>query len=70
MENPFVLAIDGDALAMRLVDLGPILDISDAFVVLVCVPNILALHILAPIVKREMRDYMRRVRSGEIVTYG
>lgn len=48
------------------VQLGPILDISDALVFLICVPNILGLYILAPIVKREMDDYMARIRSGEI----
>jgi len=49
-----------------MVQLGPLLDISDAFVFLICVPNILGMYFLAPIVKREMEDYARRVRSGEI----
>ncbi len=51
------------------VQLGPILDISDALVFLICVPNILGLYFLAPIVKREMEHYMARVRSGEIRKY-
>ncbi len=51
------------------VQLGPILDISDALVFLICVPNILGLYILAPIVKRELDSYMSRVRSGEIKKY-
>ena len=37
-----------------MVQLGPLIDISDAFVFLICVPNILGLYFLAPIVKREM----------------
>ena len=49
-----------------MVQLGPLLDISDAFVFLICVPNILGLYFLAPIVKREMDDYLRRLNSGEI----
>ena len=49
-----------------MVHLGPLLDISDAFVFLICVPNILGLYFLAPIVKREMDDYLRRLNSGEI----
>ncbi len=49
-----------------MVQLGPILDISDALVFLICVPNILALYFLAPVVKREMNSYLNRVRSGEI----
>jgi AGCS family alanine or glycine:cation symporter len=48
------------------VQLGPILDISDALVFLICVPNILGLYFLAPIVRREMKSYMARVQSGEI----
>ncbi len=49
-----------------IVQLGPILDISDALVFLICVPNILGLYFLAPIVKREMESYFARVDSGEI----
>ncbi|WP_343561064.1 alanine/glycine:cation symporter family protein [Kiloniella sp. b19] len=49
-----------------MVQLGPILDISDALVFLICVPNILALYFLAPVVKREMNDYLARIKSGEI----
>ncbi len=51
------------------VQLGPILDISDALVFLICVPNILGLYFLAPIVKREMESYFARVQSGEIKKY-
>ncbi len=49
-----------------MVSLGPILDISDALVFLICVPNILGLYFLAPIVKREMDSYFARIKSGEI----
>ncbi len=52
-----------------MVSLGPILDISDALVFLICVPNILGLYILAPIVKREMNSYFSRIDSGEIKRY-
>ncbi len=52
-----------------MVQLGPILDISDALVFLICVPNILGLYFLAPIVKREMQSYMARLDSGEIKKY-
>ncbi len=51
------------------VQLGPILDISDALVFLICVPNILGLYFLAPIVKREMKSYFSRIESGEIKKY-
>ncbi len=49
-----------------MVQLGPILDISDALVFLICVPNIFGLYLLSPIVKREMESYFARVKSGEI----
>ena len=49
-----------------MVQLGPLLDISDAFVFLICVLNILGLYLPAPIVKREMGSYLARIESGEI----
>ena len=52
-----------------IVQLGPILEISDALVFLICVPNILGLYFLAPIVKREMESYFARVASGEIKNF-
>ena len=51
------------------VQLGPILDISDALVFLICVPNILGLYFLAPIVKRELNAYMADLNSGKIKKY-
>jgi len=48
------------------VQLGPILDISAALVFLICVPNILGLYFLAPVVKREMQAYLAKLESGEI----
>lgn len=52
-----------------IVELGPILDISDALVFLICVPNILGLYFLAPIVKREMESYFAKIDSGAIKKY-
>ena len=49
-----------------MVQLGPILDISDALVFLICVPNILGLYFLAPIVKKELDSYRARMATGEI----
>ena len=48
------------------VQLGPIIDISDALVFLICVPNILGLYFFAPMVKKEMKSYFARIDSGEI----
>jgi alanine or glycine:cation symporter, AGCS family len=49
-----------------MLNMGAIISISDAIVFVICVPNILGLYFLAPIVKREMKSYMARVASGEI----
>lgn len=49
------------------IQLGAILDISDALVFVICVPNILGLYILAPLVKRELTSYFERLDAGEIV---
>lgn len=52
-----------------IVELKPILDISDALVFLICVPNILGLYFLSPLVIRELNSYMARIKSGEIKRY-
>ena len=44
------------------VKLGPILDISDALVFLICVPNILGLYLLAPMVRDDLDRYMAGIR--------
>ena len=55
--------------ADRSVQLGAILDFSDAMVFVICVPNVLGLYLLAPFVKRELQSYRTRVASGEIPNY-
>jgi AGCS family alanine or glycine:cation symporter len=47
-----------------MVKLEAVLDFSDALVFLICVPNILGLYVLAPVVKRELAGY--RVRIAEL----
>ena len=37
-----------------------IIDITDAMMVSMCVPNIIVLYILAPEIKRDLRDYLQR----------
>jgi AGCS family alanine or glycine:cation symporter len=43
-----------------------VLDFSDALVFVVCVPNILGMLLLAPVVRDELNGYFARLRSGEI----
>ncbi|MBP2183641.1 alanine/glycine:cation symporter family protein [Amycolatopsis magusensis] len=47
--------------------LGSVLDFADAVLFLLALFNIAGLYLLAPVVKREMRDYRERRRNGEIV---
>jgi len=42
------------------IQLEAVLDFSDALVFLICVPNLLGLYLLAPVVKRELRGYLER----------
>ena len=51
-----------------MIQLTAVLDFSDAMVFLIAVPNIIGLYLYAPEVKREVNDYIRRVRAGEVHT--
>ena len=46
-------------------DLGVIIDFSDAIVFCMALPNVLGLYFLAPIVKREVGTYLEKLRSVE-----
>jgi AGCS family alanine or glycine:cation symporter len=51
-----------------MIQLTAVLDFSDAMVFLIAIPNILGLYFYAPEVKREVNDYIRRVKAGEVHT--
>lgn len=46
-----------------------VFDFGDAMIFAMCFPNVLGLYFLAPEVLADLRDYFRRVRSGEIKRY-
>lgn len=48
-----------------MLELSAVLDFSDAMVFLIAVPNILALYLFAPRVKREVEHYVASVREQE-----
>ena len=48
-----------------MLELSAVLDFSDAMVFLIAVPNILALYLFAPMVKREVEHYVASVREQE-----
>jgi AGCS family alanine or glycine:cation symporter len=47
-------------------ELGSVFDFSDAMIFAMCFPNILGLYFLAPIVRKELRIYLAKIKSGEI----
>jgi len=49
-----------------MIELDAVLDFSDALVFVIALPNVLGLYILAPIIKRELKSYQARLKSGEI----
>lgn len=49
-----------------MIQLSAVLDFSDAMVFLIAIPNILGLYLYAPEIKRDMKQYMERVRAGDV----
>ncbi len=43
------------------IQLGALVDLSDALVFVIAIPNILGLYILAPMVRQEMLSYRQRL---------
>lgn len=41
-------------------------DFSDAVYFLMAIPNVIGMYLLAPVVKRELNDFMQKLKSGEI----
>ena len=50
-------------------NLGSVMDFSDMMILSMAFPNILGLLILAPEIKRDLLDYQRRLRNGEIKVF-
>lgn len=50
-------------------NLSAVTDFSDAMILGMAFPNIIGLYLLGRVVKRELKSYMERVRSGEIKSF-
>jgi len=48
------------------IQLEAVLDLSDALVFIVAIPNIIGLYLLAPVVKKELKAYRQRLQDGTI----
>ena len=46
--------------------LGSIVGIADAMLLLMSIPNLIGVYLLMPVVKRELNSYLARLQSGEI----
>ena len=46
--------------------LGPVIDFSDAMIFAMSIANIIGLYMLMPVVKREVTQYLAKIKSGEI----
>lgn len=47
-------------------NLGAVIEFSDAMVFFMALINIVGLYVLMPVVKRELKNYLARLKSGEI----
>ena len=47
-----------------------IIDITDAMMIAMCVPNIIALYILAPEIKKDLKNYCQRYNVGRLINRG
>lgn len=48
-------------------DLDPVVGFSDAMIFAMSFPNVLGMFFLMPVVKQELKAYLQKIRSGEII---
>lgn len=63
-EAGFKLVFCGFIVLGSMIELGSVLDFSDAMVFLICVPNIVGLYLLAPEVREELRRFLAPEAGG------
>lgn len=49
------------------IDLKYVINIADALIFIVCIPNIIGVYIMAPEVKAELNSYLDRLKNGQIL---
>jgi AGCS family alanine or glycine:cation symporter len=47
-------------------DLAPVIGFSDAMIFAMSIPNLIGVYLLAPVIKRELTNYTRKLRTGEV----
>ena len=63
-ENLFKFLFCGFGVLGCSMQLGAVLDFSDATVFLIALPNIIGLYLLAPVIKRELNNYWVQIGKG------
>lgn len=51
------------------VNLGAVLDFSDMMILAMSIPNLIGCYMLSGIIASELKDYMQRLDSGQMLTY-
>jgi len=49
--------------------LGSLMDIADALLFIMAIPNLIGVYLLMPVVKRELNAYWARLKAGELRNY-
>ena len=65
-QNIFKVVFCGFIALGCMIQLTAVLDFSDAMIFLIAIPNIIGLYLDAPEVKRDVNDYLRRIKAGEV----
>ncbi len=50
-------------------NLAVVMDFADAMILVMAVPNMIGVYLLAPVIRRELIQYLAKVRSGEARNY-
>ena len=69
MENIYKVLFLGFVVVGSSASLGAVIDFSDMMILGMAFPNILGLYFLSGEVKADLKDYFRRLKSGEIKKY-
>jgi AGCS family alanine or glycine:cation symporter len=69
MENAYKIIFLFFVVLGSSVALGSVLDFSDMMILAMAFPNILGLLLLSGEVRRDLKSYFKRLKSGEIVKY-
>ncbi len=51
------------------VNLGAVVDFSDMMILAMSIPNLIGCYLLSGVIVTELKDYMRRLNSGQMLTY-